>query len=122
VNSIGICSSLADAGVDKNLAKDARKMGSIPEAEFKERLERWRRSVNGGDERISTKLPGLPKVHTRRRAENISLKDWDTMSADEQAECLNRENYPSDLPMNAPRRSGHRMGAEKLESDRRLQT
>lgn len=95
--------TLFDAGVDKNLAKDARKLGGIPEQEFKERMADWRRQINGGQERIAPKLPTpprAPRTPSKRRADNISLKDWDKMNADERHECLDPAQYPSDLAMN----------------------
>ena len=95
--------TLADAGVDKNLAKEARKMGNISEQEFTERMEDWRSSINGSGGKISTKLPEPPKEAaspSKRRADNISLKQWEKMSADERAECLDRKNHPSEAAMN----------------------
>lgn len=95
--------TLEDAGVDKNLAKDARKLGRLKPDEFKSGFAAWRKSINGGGERITTTLPEPPREArspSKRRADNISIKIWEAMSAEEQQECLDPANYPSDLPMN----------------------
>jgi hypothetical protein len=52
--------TLRSAGVDKNLADRARKIGRLDEDDFAERFELWRRRYNGHNrERITTKLPAL---------------------------------------------------------------
>jgi protein gp37 len=95
--------TLADAHVDKNLAKSARKLGSLKPEEFDHELAAWRKSINGDGERISAKLPEPPRearAPSKRRADNISLKMWEQMSDAERRECLNPANYPNDLAMN----------------------
>jgi protein gp37 len=95
--------TLASAHVDKNLANSARKLGKLEPEEFDRGFEAWRKSINGGGERISAKLPEVPREArgpSKRRADNISLKTWEQMSAEERRECLDPANYPSDAPMN----------------------
>jgi protein gp37 len=95
--------TLAGAHVDKNLANSARKLGRLEPEEFNRGLAAWRKSINGGGERIKADLPEPPRearAPSKRRADNISLKMWEQMSEAERAECLDPANYPSDLPMN----------------------
>jgi protein gp37 len=96
--------TLLSAGVNKNLAHNARKLGRLDEDEFKQRLAAWHRSVNGGSGRITTTLPEPPRDTTagaaKVRANNISLKQWEQMSADERRECLDPKNFPSQVTFN----------------------
>lgn len=48
--------TLAEAGIDKNLADRARKLAAIPEAEFTEIVSDWRERVERENERVSVNL------------------------------------------------------------------
>jgi protein gp37 len=98
--------TLAGAGIDKNLAKTARKLGRLKPDEFKQQFAAWERTVvNGGGERITTKLPEPPKDERRRsaakvRANNVSLKEWEGFSVDERREFLQPHNFQTDAHFN----------------------
>jgi len=104
-------STLEGAGVDKNLAKAARQLARIDDEEFEDRREAWHHSLNGGgNARVTLILPRLtPKAEraaSRVRANNISLKEWDAMSADEQREFLQPHNFPSNVTFNKQESAG----------------
>jgi len=96
--------TLAGAGVDKNTAHSARQLGRLKPVEFKERLQAWRQSVDENDDggRIPTKLPEPPReeVAAKTRANTVSLKEWETLSLDEQREFLQPHNFPTDSQFN----------------------
>lgn len=48
--------SLAEMGIDKNLAKQARSLAAVPEDEFENRLEEWRERVTEEGNRVTTDL------------------------------------------------------------------
>ncbi len=48
--------TLAEAGIDKNLANRARKLAAVPEEEFQQEMEEWRDRVSGENERVTTRL------------------------------------------------------------------
>lgn len=48
--------TLAEAGIDKNLAKRARKLAALPEEAFEKKLTERRERVEAGEERISVDL------------------------------------------------------------------
>ena len=92
----------AAAGVSKNLADSARRLGAMEPDKFQHVLASWRQLINGDGERVTANLPEPPKeARTFKGRTNISLKAWEGMSADEKRECLDPANYPSDAPMNA---------------------
>ncbi len=45
--------TLSEAGIDKNLAKQARCLASIPEQEFEHSLAAWRTHVSAVNERVT---------------------------------------------------------------------
>jgi hypothetical protein len=48
--------SLAEAGIDKNLADRARKMAAVPSEEFEAEVSGWRERVSHETARVTTKL------------------------------------------------------------------
>jgi protein gp37 len=92
--------TLESAGVDKNLAHEARKLGRLEPREFKERLATWHGQVNGGGAaKITTTLPAPRKepASPKIRSNNISLKEWEKLSEPERLELLQLHNFPSDV-------------------------
>jgi phage N-6-adenine-methyltransferase len=57
--------TLAEAGIDKHLADRARKYAAIPEDQFNDMIEDWRRRVETENERISVNLTKAGGKHVR---------------------------------------------------------
>jgi N6-adenosine-specific RNA methylase IME4 len=55
-NPVARSGTLADNGIDKNLAHRARKLAAVPEAKFEARLASWREETQAGNERVSLDL------------------------------------------------------------------
>jgi protein gp37 len=87
VKSPGDPPTLADQGVDKDLAKSARKLSKLSDEEFDEGLAEWHQSINGGGGRITTTLPTPPNV-SETAAIRANISQWKQMSEDEQRELL----------------------------------
>jgi phage N-6-adenine-methyltransferase len=47
--------TLAEMGIDKHLADEARKLGAIPEEKFEENVAAWRERVSKGEDRVTAK-------------------------------------------------------------------
>lgn len=60
--------TLAEAGIDKNLADRARKLAAIPEAEFSEIVSDWRERVERENERVSVNLLKSGERHVAEQA------------------------------------------------------
>jgi phage N-6-adenine-methyltransferase len=58
--------TLAEAGIDKNLADRARKYAAIPEAEFDDTLADWRSRVEQENERVTVSLLAAGDKHIHR--------------------------------------------------------
>ncbi|GAA2817027.1 hypothetical protein EDC40_103681 [Aminobacter aminovorans] len=68
--------TLAEAGIDKNLANRARKMAAIPEAEFTEIVSEWRGRVERENERVSVNLVKSGERHVaKQRPAGIRVDD-----------------------------------------------
>lgn len=48
--------TLADAGISKNLAAQARNLAAIPESEFEKNISEWRKNVSKANERVTVNL------------------------------------------------------------------
>lgn len=59
--------TLAEAGIDKNLADRARKLAAIPEAEFTEIVSDWRDRVERENERVSVNLLKSGERHVAKQ-------------------------------------------------------
>jgi phage N-6-adenine-methyltransferase len=57
--------TLAEAGIDKNLADRARKYAAIPEPEFEATIEDWRGRVEQETERVTVNLLASGEKHVR---------------------------------------------------------
>lgn len=57
--------TLAEAGIDKNLADRARKFAAIPEAEFDNTIANWRDRVEDENERVTVNLLASGEKHVR---------------------------------------------------------
>lgn len=62
--------TLADAGIDKNLAHRARSMAAVPEAEFEGMVGQWRERVSDETRRVETSL--LRQGERARRDEALA--------------------------------------------------
>ena len=60
--------TLAEAGIDKNLADRARKLAAIPESEFDEIVSDWRERVERENERVSINLLRSGERHSAAQA------------------------------------------------------
>lgn len=64
-NPVGPAPTLAEAGIDKNLADRARKFAAIPESEFDSTLTDWRARVEEENERVTVNLLEAGEKHVR---------------------------------------------------------
>lgn len=78
--------TLAEAGIDKNLANRARKMAAIPEAEFGEIVSEWRGRVEKENERVSVNLLKSGERHEAKQ------KRADTYVDDEEQQYNDLQN------------------------------
>ena len=97
--------TLTAAGVDKNRANRARNLAKLRPGEFNERLDTWHEAVDRGNGRVTATLPEPPKEHAeataaKARANNVSLKEWETLSNDERREYLQPHNFQTDAQFN----------------------
>lgn len=98
--------TLAEAGVDKNRAKRARKSAKLTDREFKQRLDDWQEAATTSNTRVSATLPEPKKeppaeaAAAKVRANNVALKEWEGLSEDERREYLQPHNFPTDSHFN----------------------
>jgi protein gp37 len=94
--------TLAEAGIDKNLAKEGRKLGALSEQEFELKLVEAREAVTSAASKVikSITLPRKKRDTAEIAAGEITLSQWKAMSAEERRECLKYENFPSDVQFN----------------------
>lgn len=64
-NPVGRAPTLAEAGIDKNLADRARKFAAIPEQEFNATITDWRARVEEENERVTVNLLAAGDKHVR---------------------------------------------------------
>lgn len=57
--------TLAEAGIDKNLADRARKFAAIPETQFEGMVGEWRDRIEAENERVTTNLLNAGEKHVR---------------------------------------------------------
>jgi hypothetical protein len=95
--------TLKDAGIDKNLANEGRKLGALSEVEFKQKLAEARDTTTRAARKLVKSIT-LPEEETDRAETEakveITLKQWEKMSKDEQRECLDPKNFPSNVTFN----------------------
>ena len=74
--------TLAEAGIDKNLADRARKLSSVPEHEFEGMVGEWRERVTEENERVTTNLlkrgEQAQKEAHNHRAQGTGENEWYT--------------------------------------------
>jgi protein gp37 len=94
--------TLAVAGIDKDLAKEGRKLGALSEQDFEQKVAETREAVKSAIGRVikSITLPSEATETAETEANEITLAQWKAMSAAERCECLKPENFPSDVKFN----------------------
>ena len=97
--------TLAEAGIDKNLAKEGRKLGALSDDEFKAAISKARDAGPAAVAKVvkSTKPVILPEEEEENDGTDdveITLAQWKRMSAEERSTCLDRNNYPNDAKFN----------------------
>jgi hypothetical protein len=55
-NDPPVTPTLSQAGIDKDLAKRARKLAAVPQEEFEQELTEWRERVSSENSRVTTRL------------------------------------------------------------------
>jgi protein gp37 len=97
--------TLADAGIDKNLANEGRKLGALSEPEFDQKVAEVSAAVRSVVAKV-VKSINLPKAEEDGSAPGegkiveITIAQWKTMSEKERRACLDPHNYPSDVRFN----------------------
>lgn len=97
--------TLAEAGIDKNLAQQGRKLGALSDPEFEQRVAETREAVTSAVNKVVKSIT-LPKEEADEEAASegevveITLAQWKSMSPDERRACLDPKNYPSDARFN----------------------
>jgi hypothetical protein len=92
--------TLKDAGIDKNLAHEGRKLGALSEQEFEQKVAEVRDAVTSATAKVVKSIT-LPKERAASEAEiEITLAQWKAMTAAEKAFHLQPENFPSDVKFN----------------------
>lgn len=66
--------TLAEVGIDKNLADRARKLAAVPEDEFEEEMDEWRERVSQEGKRVTTRLERKGEI-VINRTEQCSIPD-----------------------------------------------
>jgi protein gp37 len=90
--------TLSMQGIDKNLAKQARALSTLSNEEFEQKVVELHEAVTSTVAKVakSIALPEEEKHESARAAEiEITLKQWELMTAAERHECLDPKNFPS---------------------------
>ena len=94
--------TLASQGIDKNLAKEARRLGALSAEGYAQTEAEVRDAIMFAERRVVKSIT-LPKDESAAsEAElQITILKWNTMSAAEQAYHLDPANFPSNVKLNA---------------------
>ena len=74
--------TLAEAGIDKNLANRARELAAVPDDEFEGLLSDWREKVSEETEKVSVKLVAAGRREKKRREAHKQLIELDARTPD----------------------------------------
>ena len=99
--------TLAEAGINKNLAHEGRKLGALSEQEFEQAVVDVREATKSATAKVvkSITLPRAESSTSEAKFE-ITLEQWKTMTPTERRECLNPKNFPSDAKFNRQESDG----------------
>lgn len=88
--------TLAEAGIDKNLAHEARKLGALSDHEFEQTVAEVRDAITSAVGKVvkSITLPNKKEI-AAFAGDSISLTTWRTLSEDERRHYLDPRNFPS---------------------------
>jgi hypothetical protein len=97
--------TLAMQGIDKNLAKAARKLGALSEDEFERTVAEARAAVTSAVAKvvkaISTPQEDEEDDGPGAAEKEITIEQWKAMvSSERRRECLDPKNFPSDAKFN----------------------
>lgn len=67
--------TLAEAGIDKNLADRARKYAAVPEPKFNAMVDKWRERVGNENTRVTTNLMKAGEKELRKQAKQAVVVD-----------------------------------------------
>jgi protein gp37 len=109
VSDTPVLPTLASQGIDKNLAKEGRKLGALSEEQFEQTVAEAREAGTSAVGKVvkSIALPEKVKDRAVSAAEiEITLKQWKTMTPTGRRECLDPKNFPSDAKFNRQESDG----------------
>ena len=93
--------TLAEAGIDKNLAHAGRKLGALSEQEFEQKVAEARDAVTSATAKVIKSIVLPEKDNETSAAEiEITIPQWNAMSAAEREKYLDPSNFPSDVKLN----------------------
>jgi len=94
--------TLAEAGIDKNLAHEARKLGSLSEEQFTEKVVQARDTITSAVGRVESITIIVPRAETAKTGEFIefTVPQWNAMPPSEQRKYLDPESFPSSAKLN----------------------
>jgi protein gp37 len=88
--------TLAEAGIDKNLAKEGRKLGALSDEQFEQTVAEARAAVVRAIRTVVETIPQPVRARTASvDANNVSLAQWKSFSEAERRYHLNPENFRS---------------------------
>ena len=92
--------TLAEAGIDKNLAREARALAAPSESEFQQTVAEARAAVTSAVGKVVKSIT-VPKRETAANKEiEFTIPEWNKLSAVEQSKYLDPANCPSDAKLN----------------------
>jgi len=82
--------TLAEAGIDKDLAKQARKLASLDDKQFEKAVDDTRKAVQEATDRVIKKIPAVVEHRATPSADaaNISLEAWKALPESERLSLL----------------------------------
>jgi hypothetical protein len=93
--------TLKEAGIDKNLAHEGRKLGALSEPEFEQKVAEVRAAVTSAVAKIVKSIVVPRGEIAASEAEiEITIAHWKSMSAAERREALDPKNFPSGVRFN----------------------
>jgi hypothetical protein len=94
--------TLKDAGIDKNLAQEGRKLGALSEQDFEQKVVEARDAVTSAVGKVVKSINVLNKQETAASKDEVefTIPEWNKLSAAEREKYLDPSNFPSDAKLN----------------------